>query len=812
MTNNELIEGYLDGVLDEAGLAEFNLALGRDPEFARALAAACTDDAILRELVAGAGAKAMPQPGEVLSLADASLRTATGRHARTPRRLALARARTSGPSFPWVAAAAAVLLAFAAFVVLQPDPAGPDRTMVATAPRTPVKPAMPEIVYLPRPTPAAQDPAPSVPDRPPVPEASPAAPEFVRQPPTPPGPETIPVAPRPEFVKTPEPGPGKIPAAPPAPTPAQDFVRSPEPDAPATTPAPVPATTVAAVARVIRANGDVRFFHQDGSSEPAREGAELASGGGLAVRGNEGAALLVWTDGTRFDLHASTEVACSDGPDGKRVELRRGVIDAAVARQPEGRPLVIKTPTAAATVVGTQFRLEAGLGRTELEVTEGRVDLTRASDRRTVQVKAGQTVAVAPREAFVVLPVTLAFPGAEGPAALTRGGRGGRVIEVTNLDDAGPGSLRAAVDAKGPRIVVFRTGGTIVLKKQLNVKEPFITLAGQTAPGGGIALRNAPGSTDSPLRIQTNDVVVRHLRIRPGPTRQKSPFLSPVRLLEKSPAARVVLDHLSMTWGTDVALFVGAENRDVTIQRCLIAEGLENSSHPDGAHSLGVLVQGPVEGFTAARNVFAHFRLFGLKITGGMADVVGNLFYNSGPLSLNDQFAMLEANAVGNDFVRGPDHGATLRADRSAGAGTFVHASANRLDGAAIADPSGDLFTAHRFQTPHVRYGPDSGGVEALLADVGATLPARDAADQRIIAGIRAKAGKIIDAPGQVGGWPEIAAGAPLADGDHDGMPDAWEAKFGLNFAGAADGTQDPDRDGYTNVEEFLNGTHPGRP
>ncbi len=114
-----------------------------------------------------------------------------------------------------------------------------------------------------------------------------------------------------------------------------------------------------------------------------------------------------------------------------------------------------------------------------------------------------------------------AFPGAEGFGARSQGGRGGRVIEVINLNDSGPGSLRAAVEAEGPRIVVFRTGGTITLKSGLNITHPFITVAGQTAPGGGITLRNDPSNRGTPLTISTHDVVVRYLRSRPGPCKSK---------------------------------------------------------------------------------------------------------------------------------------------------------------------------------------------------------------------------------------------------------------------------------------------------
>ncbi len=141
-----------------------------------------------------------------------------------------------------------------------------------------------------------------------------------------------------------------------------------------------------------------------------------------------------------------------------------------------------------------------------------------------------------------------AFPGAEGFGAYTPGGRGGRVIDVTNLNDSGVGSLRAAIDAEGPRIVVFRVGGTIELESRLDIQHPYITIAGQTAPGGGILLRNAPGNKQTPIRIKSHDVVLRYLRSRPGPSSEKTDTLD---ALEIKASQNVIIDHSSFSWATD---------------------------------------------------------------------------------------------------------------------------------------------------------------------------------------------------------------------------------------------------------------------
>jgi hypothetical protein len=176
---------------------------------------------------------------------------------------------------------------------------------------------------------------------------------------------------------------------------------------------------------------------------------------------------------------------------------------------------------------------------------------------------------------------TPAFPGAEGFGADTPGGRGGAVIAVTNLDDSGPGSFRAACEANGPRIVVFRVGGLIDLKKNVVIKNPNITIAAQTAPGDGICLR------DHQLMIDTHDVVLRYLRSRPGDIAGKE-----VDAISIAGSSRnVIADHCSATWSVDEALSPSGDISNITVQWCLIAEGLNKSVHKKGAHGYGSLVR-----------------------------------------------------------------------------------------------------------------------------------------------------------------------------------------------------------------------------
>ncbi|HEV7689787.1 MAG TPA: pectate lyase, partial [Hyphomonadaceae bacterium] len=211
---------------------------------------------------------------------------------------------------------------------------------------------------------------------------------------------------------------------------------------------------------------------------------------------------------------------------------------------------------------------------------------------------------------------TLAFPGALGWAAQTPGGRGGEIIKVTNLNPDGPGSFRAAVEAKGKRIVVFEVGGVIDLgAKTITIRVPFITIAGQTAPSPGISLIRGG------LDLGTHDVVVQHIRVRPGTaggSYRKGPDFDSIST--QGGAYNVIVDHCSLTWGTDENLsasgnrFTGptvkewreGASHNITFSNNIIAEGLAVAVHAKGEHSKGSLIHDNATGILIVGNLYAH--------------------------------------------------------------------------------------------------------------------------------------------------------------------------------------------------------------
>lgn len=410
-----------------------------------------------------------------------------------------------------------------------------------------------------------------------------------------------------------------------------------------------------------------------------------------------------------------------------------------------------------------------------------------------------------------------AFPGAEGFGAQTPGGRGGRVIPVTNLNDSGPGSLRAACAAEGQRTVVFRVAGIIDLESSIKVTQPFLTLAAQSAPGDGVCLRGFN------LDIRTHDVVVRYLRSRPGDVSGKEVDAMNVG----SGAHDVMLDHCSATWAVDENLSPSGSISNVTMQWCLIAEGLNRSVHKKGAHGYGSLVRA-VGGVSLHHNLWAHNHARNPRLGDNYRlppfptfDVRNNVIYNYGDLCSGMTGDLLSVNYVANYIRPGPNsnrqHGVIVFTD-TAEANYYV--ADNVVEGNEVATKdNGRLFDrteskgkklvtreAKPFPAPEIKTTSASVALADVLKDVGATRPVRDAVDQRIVQSVRDRAGGIIDSPKQVGGWPDYRAASAPADSDSDGMPDEWERKHGLNINDPADANQDRDGDGYTSIEEYLNG------
>jgi len=423
-----------------------------------------------------------------------------------------------------------------------------------------------------------------------------------------------------------------------------------------------------------------------------------------------------------------------------------------------------------------------------------------------------------------------AFPGAEGFGAQAAGGRGGKVLFVTNLNDSGPGSLREAVNADGPRTVIFRVSGTIALKSPLVIRKPYITIAGQTAPGEGICLK------DQALGIAAEQVIVRYLRCRPGDnTKAESDALS------ISSGRDIIVDHCSASWSVDETLSAstGGKLGNVTVQWCIISESLDNSTHHKGPHGYGSLIRGGWgNGYTYHHNLYAHhharlprpgnYNGRDKDPDGFIFDFRNNVIYNWAGSAAgynadgsNGTDSITKMNFVGNYYKAGVNSTGNLafsESTRSAKAYFY----GNAMNGAYPGDPW-LLVTWSKFSpkdleayiqsepipVPPVVTDDAMTAYTRVLADAGAVLPRRDAVDERIVNEVKTGTGKIIDHEEQVGGWPELKSAEPPADGDGDGMPDEWEKQHGLDAATAADGNADADGDGYTNLEEYLNGVKP---
>lgn len=413
-----------------------------------------------------------------------------------------------------------------------------------------------------------------------------------------------------------------------------------------------------------------------------------------------------------------------------------------------------------------------------------------------------------------------AFPGAEGAGRLSLGGRGGAVLRVTNLNDSGPGSLRAAVEAKGPRTVVFDVAGTIQLKSPLKISNPRITIAGQTAPGGGITLR------DQTLVIGADDVVIRFIRSRLGAESKVEGDAIWI-----SGGRRIILDHVSASWSVDETLSASARYtedgqgfHDLTVQWSIIAESLAHSIHVKGDHGYGSLIRGG-----QGSRISFHHNLWANHMArmprpgnydgpdkdavGPLFDFRSNVFYNwgKGYAGYNaDKAARATYNFVDNAYVAGPDTGKRVIFQESnlEAKGYFA---GNSMDGVVPADPwSLVTFTipepvGYRLATPLdvAPVTPQSAdeAYQSVLADAGASVW-RDPVDRRIVEGVHTRRGKVIDTEADVGGWPVLPAGRALVDSDGDGMPDVWEKSHGFDpkkADGAAVG-----KDGWTNLELYL--------
>lgn len=454
-----------------------------------------------------------------------------------------------------------------------------------------------------------------------------------------------------------------------------------------------------------------------------------------------------------------------------------------------------------------------------------------------------------------------AFPGAEGGGMYSFGGRGGKVYVVTNLNDSGPGSLREACLQGGARVIVFNVAGIIKLETPLIIEAPYVTIAGNTAPGDGVCIAGES------VWINTHDVVIRHMRFRRGETfvgRRDD-------AIGGHPVGNIMIDHVSATWGLDENMSMyrhmwddGTGKRlklptvNITIQNSIFAEALDTYNHSFGSTLGG-------ENCNFHRNLWANNAGRNPSIGwNGVFNFTNNIVYNWRHRSVDGGDYTALFNVINNYYKPGPvtptDDPVGYRilnpeSGRSKlGYKVFgrAHVNGNIMDGyeeitknnwaggVQVEDENDrdlpdagkytDFIRWHKpFPMAPVTIIPASEAYNYVLNNAGATLPKRDPVDERIVRQVRTnkpeyarglnpddfyqfkyrrlpkdsyKMGIITDVA-QVGGYPEYK-GKPYRDSDSDGMPDDWEKKYGLDPNDASDASGDLNGDGYTNIEMFI--------
>lgn len=438
----------------------------------------------------------------------------------------------------------------------------------------------------------------------------------------------------------------------------------------------------------------------------------------------------------------------------------------------------------------------------------------------------------------------LAFPTAEGYGKYAKGGRGGVVYEVTNVNDGGEGSLRAAVEASGPRIVVFRISGNIELESPLKIDNPYLTIAGQTAPGDGICLKNHP------LSIDADHVIIRYLKVRPGDISGEDYDAVSSRYTK-----HIILDHISASWSVDETMSI-YHCDSITVQWCIISESMSQSNHIKGSHGFGG-IWGSNYG-TYHHNLFAHHTSRNPRMASGSGytDYRNNVVYNWGYQSCyggekqqqnNPKFSFSTFNIVANYYRPGPatkpgeesysivspwsrdeerDYGMWYITDNV----VYGHEAVTNSNWNGGVQPQYGKkdISVLKLDEPwpsmpiNQQMAPEA--YKLVLDNAGAVLPKRDVIDIRIIkevlGGYATYEGKsykkqypvtdttkicgIIDTQADVGGWPVLNSAPAAKDTDHDGMPDTWEENNNLDKENPDDRNA-PASDGYTMLEKYLN-------
>jgi pectate lyase len=383
--------------------------------------------------------------------------------------------------------------------------------------------------------------------------------------------------------------------------------------------------------------------------------------------------------------------------------------------------------------------------------------------------------------------------------------------------------------------VVFDVGGTVTLRSPISIRTPYLTIAGQTAPGGGFALRGWD------FDIETHDVIVRNIRVRVGDEHgSTNPDGITVRP-RSTDAYNIMIDHCSVSWGVDEngSLWTGYDSEDkdrihhVTYQWNIISHGLVDAGHDDGAHSKGILVGDQTYAVSLHHNLFAHNDARAPELKGDTeTEVINNVGYNWGKSGIRLAYTHdygnepLLANIIGNYSIAGVDsssgcgrHSIYIGPVDYFGGRVYVKGNIGPYR-TSDSQPENDAVC--ETGSPNIEYESapisslDSGIVthsateakDLVLQYAGAIAPVRDSYDVLVIDDVINETGRQIDSQDEVGGFPTLAPGSPPVDTDRDGMPDAWETAQGLD-PGNDDSAADRDGDGYTNIEEYINGLIP---
>jgi len=396
-----------------------------------------------------------------------------------------------------------------------------------------------------------------------------------------------------------------------------------------------------------------------------------------------------------------------------------------------------------------------------------------------------------------------AFPGAQGWAAQTPGGRGGQVLRVTTLSASGPGSFGAAVDTPGPRIIVFEVGGVIDLGgRTIKIAEPFLTVAGQTAPSPGITFIR--GGFD----IVTHDVVVQHVRVRPGEAGFPKLSGHDFDAISTIAGRDVIVDHCSLTWATDENLsasgprFTGGDpdewrkgtSHRVTFSNNIIAEGLADATHAKGEHSKGSLIHDNATDIMIVGNLYAHNWERNPMFKGGARGMVlNNFIYDPGPRALHYNLIAEEWGdharqvgrmvAIGNVLRAGPSTPESIAFMMLGGSGSLEWYEADNIAVDRIGRPLPQLgrYTTAAVELVSIERPALPGGMallpaaevqDAVIRNAGARPWDRDAVDARIVANAIEGRGGVINSEQDVGGYPAYPETRAAFD------PNAWDLRF----------------------------------